>query len=38
MMPEMTCRAMFRPITILCSLIICLASIAGFIFVKKAKA
>jgi hypothetical protein len=37
MMPEMTCRAMFRPITILCSLIICLVSIAGFIFVKRAK-
>jgi hypothetical protein len=35
MMPEMTCRAVFRPMTIFCSLIICLSSITGFSFVKK---
>jgi hypothetical protein len=38
MMPEMTCRAVLRPMTILCSLIICLSSVTGFSFVKRVKA
>jgi hypothetical protein len=38
MMPEMTCRAVLRPTTIFCSLIICLSSITGFSFVKKVRA
>jgi hypothetical protein len=35
MMPEMTCRAIFRPIDIICSIVIFLFSIVGFIFNKK---
>jgi hypothetical protein len=35
MMPEMTCRAIFRPTDIICSIIIFLFSIIGFIFNKK---
>jgi hypothetical protein len=34
MMPEMTCRAVLRPMTILCSVIICLSSITGCICSK----
>jgi amino acid transporter len=37
MMPEMTCRAIFRPTDIICSIIIFLFSIVGFIFSKKEK-
>jgi hypothetical protein len=37
MMPEMTCRSVLRPMTILCSLIICLSSIAGLLVLKKVK-
>jgi hypothetical protein len=35
MMPEMTCRAVLRPVTILCSLIICLSAIAGFLLKER---
>jgi hypothetical protein len=37
MMPEMTCRAIFRPTDIICSIIIFLFSIIGLIFSKKEK-
>jgi hypothetical protein len=35
MMPEMTCRAVFRPTDIICSIIIFLFSIIGLILSKK---
>jgi hypothetical protein len=38
MMPEMTCRAVLRPTTIFCSLLICLSSITEFTIMKKVKA
>jgi ABC-type uncharacterized transport system permease subunit len=38
MMPEMTCRALLRPTTIFCSLIICLSALTGFSYMKKVKA
>ncbi len=37
MMPEMTCRAVFRPTDIICSIVIFLFSIVGLIFSKKEK-
>jgi hypothetical protein len=35
MMPEMTCRATFRPADIICSIVIFLFSILGLLFNKK---
>jgi hypothetical protein len=38
MMPEMTCRALFRPTDIICSSVIFLFSIVGLLFSKKEQA
>jgi hypothetical protein len=38
MMPEMTCRATFRPAAIICSIIILLFSVFALLFDKKEKA
>jgi uncharacterized membrane protein len=38
MMPEMTCRAIFQPADIICSIVIFLFSIVGFIFNQKEQA